>query len=322
MVQNILFIMQILSRNVALPLSVMHNLELLSSVARQINSVTGESIATESCRSVSGGCINDAWIVSATSGANYFVKFNRDAPAAMFSAEADGLNAMRATGAIRVPEVITFGELDSGGSFLVLDSIQTGSRSNQPRDYFETFGRSLAEMHRLGTSERFGFESDNWLGSSVQLNPWMNDWSTFWIEARLVPQLKMARDTGHSDQRLQTLGDRLINRIGQLLNSDAEPPALIHGDLWSENYLADENGKPAIFDPACYYANREAEFGMTKLFGGFPQAFYDAYHEAWPLSEGWETRVELYTLYHLLNHLNLFGRSYLGSCLDILERHT
>ena len=295
---------------------------ILSDIARQIENATGESVSIDACRSESGGCINEAWTIATKTGQEFFVKFNSNAPVAMFSAEADGLNAMRATGAIRVPKVITFGEIDSGGSFLVLESIQTGSRSNQSRDYFETFGRSLAEMHRLGSGERFGFDSDNWLGSSVQLNPWMNDWSTFWIEARLIPQLKMARDNGYSNQRLQKLGDQLINRIDQIFGSDAEPPALIHGDLWSGNYLADENGQPAIFDPACYYALREAEFGMTKLFGGFPQTFYDAYHEAWPLSEGWESRVELYTLYHLLNHLNLFGGSYLGSCLDILERHT
>ena len=298
------------------------SLKSLDELARKISSATGVAQNIVAMNSCSGGDINEAAIVQTDQEMLWFVKFNSNAPDGMFTAEADGLNAMRATGAIRVPEVITFGRLDSGESFLVLESIQTGSGGKRSIDFFETFGRSLAEMHRLGSKDGFGFGSDNWLGSSVQLNPWMKDWSKFWIEARLIPQLKMAQDNGVSDPKLQRLGDQLITRIDQIFGSDCEPPALIHGDLWSGNYLADENGQPTIFDPACYYAHREAEFGMTKLFGSFPKTFYDAYHEAWPLSEGWETRVELYTLYHLLNHLNLFGSSYLGSCLDILERHT
>ena len=296
--------------------------KILSEIARQIEITTGESIAVNTCRSVSGGCINEAWMIETTAGKTFFVKSNRDAAKAMFLSEADGLNAMRATGTIRVPEVVTVGQLDSGESFLVLEAIAAGGRAGRSTDFFETFGRSLAEMHRQGTSQRFGFDSDNWLGSSIQLNPWENDWTKFWGEARLAPQLKMAHDNGHSNRRLQQLGERLIDRIEDSFGSGDEPPALIHGDLWSGNYLADENGQPVIFDPACYYAHREAEFGMTKLFGSFPRTFYDAYHEAWPLSQGWESRVELYTLYHLLNHLNLFGSSYLNGCLDILERHT
>jgi len=294
----------------------------LADVAQQITAAVGQPLTIEQCRSVSGGCINDASIISCTNGQSYFLKSNSDAPEAMFHAEADGLRTMAATETIRVPEVVTVGQLDSGTSFLVLEAIPSASGGDRSSNFFETFGRSLAEMHRQGTSERFGFHADNWLGSSIQLNPWANDWSKFWIEARLAPQLKMARDNGHSDHRLQKLGERLLHRIETLFESGSEPPALIHGDLWSGNYGADENGQPTIFDPACYYGHREAEFGMIKLFGGFPKTFYDAYHETWPLSEGWESRVELYTLYHLLNHLNLFGSSYLGGCLDILERYT
>ena len=287
-------------------------------VVERIECETGEPSTIETCRSVSGGCINQAWVVSTTSGMEFFIKSNPDCSEAVFATEANGLNAMNATETIRVPAVITFGQLSSGPAFLVLEAISSHTRAG---NFYETFGRQLAEMHRRGRSAQFGFDSDNWLGASLQMNPRRDDWRTFWVEARLIPQLKMAQDNGVSSQKLQQLGQALISRIDRFINDDGEPPALIHGDLWSGNYLSDENGQPVILDPACYYANREAEFGMTKLFGGFPPQFYDAYQEAWPLTDGWETRTELYTLYHLLNHLNLFGTSYLGGCLEILQRY-
>ena len=261
----------------------------LADIAQQITAAIGEPLTIEECRSVSGGCINDASVINCSNGQSYFLKSHSDAAEGMFRAEADGLRAMAATKSIRVPEVVTVGLLDSGESFIVLEAIPSVGHGGHPDDFFETFGRTLAEMHRQGTSERFGFDSDNWLGSSVQLNSWSNDWSKFWIESRLAPQLKMAHDNGRSNQKLQQLGRQLLDRIENMLDVDPEPPALLHGDLWSGNYGADENGQPTIFDPACYYGHREAEFGMTKLFGGFPKAFYDAYHETWPLAEGWES---------------------------------
>jgi len=292
---------------------------LYPEVLSLIEQTTNKTISIVSEQAVSGGCINEATVFHSSTGESYFVKSNQNLDANVFAAEASGLNAMSATNSLRIPTVICHGALESGGAFLVLEKIDQGTR---PNGFFETFGRQLAEMHRQGRSEQFGFDSNNWLGSSIQLNPAMDDWNQFWIEARLIPQLKMARDNKVSNQKLQQLGERLINRIDKIFGSSPEPPSLIHGDLWSGNYFPDENGQPAIFDPACYYAHREAEFGMTKLFGGFPTAFYHAYEEAWPLTEGWESRGELYTLYHLLNHLNLFGGSYLGSCLEILERHS
>ena len=289
----------------------------ISEVMRRIEGSVGQSFSFAADQPVSGGCISNARILTTSCGKSWFVKSNSDSPKAMFQAEADGLKAMAQTGTIRVPNVITLGQLDSGESFLVLEVIQSGRRSV---DFFEKFGRQLAEMHRQGSNHQFGFKADNWIGSSVQLNPWLDDWNEFWTTARLIPQLKMARDNGVSNQKLHRLGDRLVNQIDSILETDSEPPALIHGDLWSGNFLADENGSPMILDPACYYANREAEFGMTKLFGGFPPAFYDAYHEAWPLHDGWQSRTRIYTLYHLLNHLNLFGAGYLSGCVEILEQ--
>jgi fructosamine-3-kinase len=290
----------------------------LADVARQITSAVGESLTIQSYRSVSGDCINNASIIECSNGERFFLKSNPAATKAMFAAETDGLRSMSATNSIRIPEVICFGSLESGGAFLVLESIVQGSRS---RDYFECFGRQLANMHRLGRSEQFGFKTDNWLGSTVQPNPWSTDWISFWIQSRIDHQLKLAIERGFSNSKLQRLGKLLIDRVGDIFGSTEEPPSLIHGDLWSGNYLADETAQPVLIDPACYYANREAEFGMTTLFGGFPTEFYDAYQEAWPLAEGWETRVEIYRLYHLLNHLNLFGSSYMSGCLEILKRH-
>ena len=174
-------------------------------------------------------------------------------------------------------------------------------------------------MHRQGTSTSFGFTEDNFIGATVQPNPQNSDWVEFWIEHRIGFQLKLASDNGFAFalKQLETSFSRGIRRV---LQEPSEAPALIHGDLWSGNYLVSAAGHPVVIDPAAYYAHREAEFGMTTLFGGFDQAFYNAYDEAFPLAEGWEDRVEIYRLYHLLNHLNLFGQSYLSGCREIMQK--
>ncbi len=278
----------------------------------------GETLIVDSCREVPGGCINNAVLVTASSGQSFFIKSNRDATEHVFRAEAEGLRAIRETNTIRVPQIITFGTVETSGAFLVMEAIEPKGRAN---DFFETLGRQLAEMHRAGTSDRFGFDQNNWLGSSEQPNDRSSDWVEFWATSRLGFQLELADKNQLGGRELQQLGRRLIDRLDGLISSSAEPPSLIHGDLWSGNYMADERGQPVLIDPAVYYGNREAEFGMTTLFGGFPSEFYDAYAAALPLAEGWKTRVEIYRLYHLLNHLNLFGSSYLSGCLEILQRY-
>jgi fructosamine-3-kinase len=278
----------------------------------------GETLIVDSCREVPGGCINNAVLVTASSGQSFFIKSNSDATEHVFRAEAEGLRAIRETNTIRVPQIITFGTVETSGAFLVMEAIEPKGRAN---DFFETLGRQLAEMHRAGTSDRFGFDQNNWLGSSEQPNDRSSDWVEFWATSRLGFQLELADKNQLGGRELQQLGRRLIDRLDGLISSSAEPPSLIHGDLWSGNYMADERGQPVLIDPAVYYGNREAEFGMTTLFGGFPSEFYDAYAAALPLAEGWKTRVEIYRLYHLLNHLNLFGSSYLSGCLEILQRY-
>ena len=240
----------------------------------------------------------------------------------MFESEAAGLDALRQTKTIRVAEVFGVGEADSGYT-MVLEAIESTSPSG---DFFERFGRSLASLHRGDlqhqTPPRFGFEKDNFLGATPQPNPWTSDWTEFWSESRLGFQLNLARENGYGGKELQSLGENLRSRLDSLISEPNELPAIIHGDLWSGNWLCDENNQPVLIDPAAYYANREAEFGMTTLFGGLPKQFYEAYNEAWPMEHGWQERVAIYRLYHLLNHLNLFGNSYLSDCFEILRRFT
>lgn len=244
--------------------------------------------------------------------ASVFVKTShRD----VFASEAAGLDALQQTNAIRVAEVLAVGKY-AGKYVLVLEAIESQAPTG---DFFELFARKLVALHRHG-SRRFGFDGDNFLGQTFQPNPMTDDWVKFWSESRLGYQLKLAEANNYGGSELQRLGGDLLNRLDSLIGNSNEKPALIHGDLWSGNWLCDANNQPALIDPAAYFANREAEFGMTTLFGGLPEQFYEAYDEAWPMEQGWRERVSVYRLYHLLNHLNLFGRSYLADCLEILRR--
>ena len=179
--------------------------------------------------------------------------------------------------------------------------------------------RRLAQLHTTSASE-FGFVTDNFLGATPQPNPSTRNWVEFWNTYRMEHQLRLANDKGFGGA-LQELGRRLMNRMEDWLTNDEESPALIHGDLWSGNYFVDESGCPVLLDPAPYFASREAEFGMTTLFGGFDDRFYAAYNEMMPMPDGSENRIAIYRLYHLLNHLNLFGSSYLDGCLQILKKY-
>ncbi len=220
-----------------------------------------------------------------------------------------------------MPRVIAVGDEKEGPPFLVLEAIDTGRRGE---GFFETFGRRFAELHRKATGERFGFERDNYIGSTPQPNRWSDDWCEFWRRQRLGFQLDLARRRGLSDRTLDRLGDALLERLDELIGEPAEPPTLLHGDLWggNGNYMVDEEGAPVLIDPAAYFGRREADLAMTRLFGGFDARFYAAYEEVWPLSPGAETRLDVYKLYHLLNHLNLFGGGYRSSSIDVLRRLT
>ena len=222
----------------------------------------------------------------------------------MLAAEAEGLRAIAQTGAIRVPQVIASGEAE-GAAFLVLEwlDIIEGGRD-------AALGHALARMH-AATSPRFGWHRDNTIGATPQANAWSDDWCAFFRDRRLRPQLELAGRNGHRGT-LRRDGPRLLDHIPRLLEGHRPIASLLHGDLWAGNAGQLRDGTPVIFDPAAYYGDREADLAMTALFGGFGAAFYATYAAAMPLPAGNETRRTLYNLYHVLNHLNLFGAAYLA----------
>lgn len=280
-------------------------------------------------RPVGGGCIHDSRLVELADGRRLFLKSDAGVPADLFEREAEGLAALAAAGAIRLPRDPLPGRVGGGGGaaeeplFLLMEAIPAGRPGP---GFFADFGRRFAALHRATARSpadggRFGFEHDNYLGGTPQPNPWTESWTAFFRDHRLGHLLRLARRRGRSDGALDRLGDRLLDRLDRWLDLPDEPACLLHGDLWSGNFLADEAGAPALVDPAAYRGHREADLAMTRLFGGFAPDFYRAYEEAWPLPPGHEERLPLYQLYHLLNHLVLFGEGYRGRCVEILRRY-
>jgi len=260
-------------------------------------------LAISAVEPVAGGCIHDCYRVTIgrTAGRTArFIKTNEPRYGDAFAAEADGLAALRAAG-MRAPEPLSHG-VAAGRAYLVLEFLDLGGR----RDFTE-LGRMLAAAHRQ-SGPRFGWERDNYIGSTPQPNGWCEDWAQFWIERRIGPQIELAKRNGFD---IPTPSMKILE------HHEAEP-SLLHGDLWSGNAGFTPRG-PVVFDPAVYYGDREADLAMTELFGGFPREFYRAYNDAWPLEEGYERRKHLYNLYHLVNHLNLFGGGYLAQVMTTLQ---
>jgi len=264
-----------------------------------------------SARPVGGGCINNGARLQTTSGTTFFLKTNRSAPEDMFAREAEGLRVLFVKDGPRLPQPFLHG-LD----FLLLEDLRP---ARARPDYWPEFGGRLAALHNH-TSSRFGFEHDNYIGSTPQPNTWDEDGYHFFTEQRLGFQAGLAQRKGllGADERRRV--ERLCQRLPDLI--PAQPASLIHGDLWSGNAITDAEGGPAIIDPAAYYGWAEAELAMTALFGAFPEAFYRAYQDVRPLERGFVERFPLYNLYHLLNHLNLFGSGYWGEVAAILRRYT
>ncbi|MEM7454477.1 MAG: fructosamine kinase family protein [Planctomycetota bacterium] len=290
---------------------------LFQAVENVIADSTGERAVVISGRSVGGGCINNAQAIQLDDGRSFFLKFNSDA-GRLFECESEGLSMLAQASSIRVPEVIGTGTADNV-SFLVLENIETGRPAG---GFMRRLGRGLAALHESSLEvARFGLDSDNFIGATLQPNSWTESWVEFWAEHRLGFQLRLAHDSGLGNSGMYRMGDRLMARLDEYLPGAPEV-SLIHGDLWSGNYLCDESGNPALIDPAIYFADAEAEFGMISLFGGVSSEFFDAYYEVRPRREEQDIRIAIYRLYHLLNHLNLFGGSYLSGCLDLLKRLT
>lgn len=284
-------------------------------VARAVAQLAGPGVEVAHWRPVGGGSINAAWWLDLSDGRSRFVKTHPAPPPEMFEREAEGLAALAAVGSLRVPKEVRVGEA-AGTRFLAMEAVASGRPGVE---FFADFGRRLAEQHRVSAGARYGFDKDNYIGSTPQPNPWTDDWVEFFARHRLGFQLNLATRRGLADRELRRLGERLIGRLSDWLAGTGEPPCLLHGDLWSGNYMVDEAGAPVLIDPACYYGQREAELAMTELFGGFHADFYAAYDEAWPLPPASGTRRRIYRLYHLLNHLNLFGGSYRGQCVELLR---
>jgi protein-ribulosamine 3-kinase len=275
--------------------------------------VTRKKVHVRRITPVSGGSINSAGKIETTGGV-FFLKTN-DAfqfPG-MFEKEKKGLALLRNTKAIHIPEVILQDDFEAS-SFLLIKFVE--SKSQKP-DFWELFGKRLAELHRH-TDRAFGLDEDNYIGSLVQSNRQHGNWIDFFITERIEPQLKKALNSG----TLNANDSKFINELFKKLDAifPSEQPSLLHGDLWNGNYLVDEIGEPALIDPAVYYGHREMDLAMTHLFGGFEPAFYTSYDETYPLAPGFDERKDLYNLYPLLVHVNLFGSQYVNQVRAVVKK--
>ncbi len=272
-----------------------------TAIAQQISAQTGLPFSPQERRSVTGGCINQAYRLSDGQRA-FFVKVNQASRVAMFEAEALGLGEIHQSQTIRVPQPICWGT-EAGQAYLVLEWLDLGT---QGESAWRSMGEQLAALHRVGCDRGFGWHQANTIGTTPQPNPWTTDWFEFYQEQRLRHQFRLAGRRGGSFPRQH----ELFMALPDLLGDHTPQPALVHGDLWSGNAAVTVAGQPVILDPAPYYGDREVDLAMTELFGGFPTAFYEGYNAVYPLPEGYSRRQALYNLYHILNHFNLFGGSY------------
>jgi fructosamine-3-kinase len=278
-----------------------------------IREALGAPFAIDSRAGAGGGCINECHVVRGR-GRAFFVKLNAPERAEMFAAEAAGLEELRRAAAVRVPRPLCHGA-SPAASWIVLEHLELRAADDKA---MRALGRGFARLHRV-TGERHGWDRHNTIGSTPQVNTPADDWVAFWRERRLGYQLRLAASRGHGG-RLVASGERLLEKLPAFFAGHHPPPSLLHGDLWSGNAAMERGGEPVIFDPAVYYGDREADLAMTELFGGFPRPFYDAYRSQYPLDPGYATRRHLYNLYHVLNHLNLFGGGYGAQAERMIER--
>ncbi len=273
------------------------------------------SITISSSQSIGGGCINETLSMNLSNGEKVFVKFNPQPPPNFFFNEAQGLKILAsAKEGPRIPKVIALPK-SSNPKFLILEFIEQGATG---KNYYFEFARSLANMHKT-TQDLFGLNHNNYIGSTPQINTENKNSLNFFREQRLQFQQTLARKNNRLPKDIDQKIDKLCEKLENFLDLTGEKPALVHGDLWSGNHFSDKNGTPCLFDPAVYFGLRETDLAMTELFGKMPQAFYQSYHDYFPLNPGYEKRKQIYNLYHLLNHVNLFGGSYLSSVESTLN---
>ena len=275
-----------------------------------LNEIIHDTI--ESTASILGGDIHEARKLKGKNQ-HYFLKLNKlPNTLRMFHAEKDGLQVIKMLGAVETPEVIAIGQWESM-SYLVLSFVDEGYMDDH---FWISFARDLARLHQC-SRESFGYEKSNFIGWLVQSNASHPAWDKFYVEERILPQMKMGVDKGLLYKEDINDINALCLKIGEICPN--EPPSLIHGDLWQGNFLASQSGSVILIDPAISYSHREMDLAMAKLFGGFSNEFFSAYHEAYPLEPGFEDRIAVYQLYYLMVHLNLFGKSYAPAVRKIIS---
>lgn len=292
-----------------------------NSLESAIESIFGNEVHIVKESYVGGGDINNAFCLSLSNGERLFLKSNSIANRSFFDTEEEGIQAIRSTGVIDTPDLLCKGiDKERNISFLIMDMIES---AKPVKDYWEIFGSELAQMHLSDTKglvldSVYGFKDDNYIGASKQINRPKESWIAFFRECRLEPQFKMAER--YFDDGFIRNAISLMDKLDKIL---IEPvtPSLLHGDLWSGNIMTGSKGKAMLIDPAVYVGHAEADLAMTELFGSLPGAFYKAYEEVNPLQPGYKDRRDLYNLYHLLNHLNLFGSSYLYSVIHLIKKY-
>lgn len=284
--------------------------QLLESIRDVLSGTLGKLNDLHWVRGVSGGDINQAALIRSGS-TQWFVKYHTNAPPAMFETEALALTEISRLGCIRVPSPITLGQTGDT-SWLALEYLELTSQGPAAQ-----LGEQLAAMHSMDFG-RYGWTRNNYIGSNPQYNDRCDNWTSFWRDYRLQPQFEMAKAGGFSG-RLLDAGERLLASMDQLMDNHQPVASLLHGDLWAGNKAYTSDGQAVIFDPASYHGDRETDIAMTELFGGFEPAFYAAYKACSPLPDGYRLRKNLYNLYHVLNHLNLFGSGYLLRCENMID---
>lgn len=295
-------------------------IQQFSSLDQALHSLFGNNVKITDRKQVAGGDINEAYRLTLSDGMHIFMKSNRGKSMSFFQREAEGLAAIAETGAISTPQVFGCGTGENGGAFLLLEFVE----SRRPgKDYQEILAQQLARMHQSRTENFvtggiYGFVQDNYIGANPQVNTPCKSWTEFFRDCRLKPQFLQASCYFREEEWKKIT--ELLERTGEIL-TEPEYPSLIHGDLWTGNVMTGRDGLAWLTDPAACVGHREADLAMTELFGGFSGKFYEAYREAAPLQPGYEKRRDFYNLYHLLNHLNLFGRSYLSSVRRIVEEY-
>jgi protein-ribulosamine 3-kinase len=288
-----------------------HNNELIE----PLTLILQQEVRIDNVRPVGGGSISSAYAIE-TSADSYFLKANRDSTAlAMFEAEGDGLATLKANSRFAIPQVFGM-EKVNGVAYLLMALIKPASRTT---DYWDKLGQNLADLHQV-SQESFGYHRSNFIGSLQQTNQLFDSWGEFFMRERMTPMIRLARNSGLVDAGFVQKFDNAMAKI--VAEMPEEPPALLHGDLWSGNLMADDHGNATIIDPAVYYGHREMDLAFTQMFGGFSDQFIRAYDEVFPLEPGFSKRVGLYNLYPYLVHLNLFGRSYFGHIENTIRQFT